>query len=300
MCQVIATEEFYTCIVANVLLSKQFDPVRYKEELKKDWSEKAHIYHEHYAAPRAGPFKSVEKLVEVAKLREGDRVLDVATGTGIVAMEALKKIGKSGKVVGIDISSGPLAIAKKEINNLSNVEFLEMDAEDLKFPDQSFDVVLNQFALFFFPDTQKALREIKRVLVRNGRIAISVHGSEENVPYFSISTSILHYIPDIRPAGAPTPYRFGKLEALKAELEKCGLKNIDIRSYTYTYNAGTFDDYWSEFMRSTANAIRSRLESLEPAMLEKIRNESKEKAEKFLNNGVIEFPWQVLVASATT
>lgn len=300
MYQAIASEEFYTCIVANVLLSKQFDPVRYKEELKKDWSEKAHIYHEHYAAPRAGPFKSVEKLVEVAKLREGDRVLDVATGTGIVAMEALKKIGKSGKVVGIDISSGPLAIAKKEINNLSNVEFLEMDAEDLKFPDQSFDVVLSQFALFFFPDTQKALREIKRVLVRNGRIAISVHGSEENVPYFSISTSILHYIPDIRPTGAPTPYRFGKPEALKAELEKCSLKNIDIRSYTYTYNAGTFDNYWSEFMRSTANAIRSRLESLDPAMLEKIRNESKEKAEKFLKNGVIEFPWQVLVASATT
>lgn len=284
----------------NVLLSKQFDPVRYKEELKKDWSEKAHIYHEHYAAPRAGPFKSVEKLVEVAKLREGDRVLDVATGTGIVAMEALKKIGKCGKVVGIDISSGPLAIAKKNINNLSNVEFLEMDAEDLKFPDQSFDVVLSQFALFFFPDTQKALREIKRVLVRDGRIAISVHGSEENVPYFSISTSILHYIPDMRPVGTPTPYRFGKPEALKAELEKCSLKNIDIRSYTYTYNAGTFDDYWNEFMRSTANAIRSRLESLEPVMLEKIRNESKEKAEKFLKNGTLEFPWQVLIASATT
>jgi ubiquinone/menaquinone biosynthesis C-methylase UbiE len=284
-----------------VLLSKQFDPVKYKEDVKKDWKEKACIYHEHYVIPRAGPFKSTGKLMEAAKLREGDKVLDIATGTGIVAMEALKKIGKNGKIVGIDISSGPLAIARKEMGNVENVEFIERDAEDLKFPDQSFDVAICQFALFFFPDTQKALSEIKRVLVRNGRIAISVHGSEENVPYFSsISTSILHHIPNIRPAGTPNPYRFGKSDALKAELEKCDLKNIDIKSYTYTYNAGTFDDYWKEFMLSAANVIRNRLESMDASILEKIRSESKEKAEKYLKGDAIEFPWQVLVASATT
>jgi len=282
-------------------LNKQFDPVRYKEELKKDWTEKACIYHEHYVARRAGPFKSVEKLIEVAKLHEGDNVLDIATGTGIVAREALNRLGKSGKVVGIDISAGPLAIARKEMSSADNIDFFEMDAEDLKFPDQSFDVAVSQFALFFFPDTQKALREIKRVLVKNGRIAISVHGSEENVPYFtSISSSILHHIPDIRPVGSPNPCRYGRPSSLRVELEKCDLKNIDVKSYSYTYNAGIFDDYWREFMRSTANRIRNRLESLDPAVLEKIRSESKEQAQKFLKDGIIEFPWEVLVASATT
>ena len=282
-------------------MNKQFDPVRYKEELKKDWTEKACIYHEHYVVRRAGPFKSVEKLIEVAKLHEGDNVLDIATGTGIVAREALNRLGKSGKVVGIDISAGPLAIARKEMSNADNIDFFEMDAEDLKFPDQSFDVAVSQFALFFFPDTQKALREIKRVLVKNGRIAISVHGSEENVPYFtSISSSILHHIPDIRPVGSPNPCRYGRPSSLRGELEKCDLKNIDVKSYSYTYNAGIFDDYWREFMRSTANRIRNRLESLDPAVLEKIRSESKEQAQKFLKDGIIEFPWEVLVASATT
>ncbi|MFQ5940256.1 MAG: class I SAM-dependent methyltransferase [Nitrososphaerales archaeon] len=294
-------EEFYRRVLTNGLLNKEFDPIRYKEEVRKDWNEKACIYHEHYVAPRVGPFKSLEKLTEAAKLREGDRVLDIATGTGIVAIEALKKIGESGKVVGIDISSGALKIAKKELNNSHNVELLQMDAEDLKFPDQSFDVALSQFALFFFPDTQKALAEIKRVLVKNGRVAVSVHGSEENVPYFtSISSSILHHIPDIRPPGTPNPYRFGKCDVLKGELEKCNLKNIEIKSYIYTYNAGTFDDYWREFMRSTANAIRHRLESFDSLILDKIRIESKEKTEKFLRGNKIEFPWQVLVASATT
>lgn len=279
----------------------QFDPVKYKEDVKRDWNEKAEFYHQHYVLPRTGPFKSVEKLIETARLHEGDRVLDIATGTGIVATEVLKRIGKNGRVVGIDISSGPLAIARREIGNIKNVQFLEMDAEELKFPDRSFDVAISQFALFLFPDTQKALKEIKRVLVKNGRIAISVHGSEENVPYFtSIRSSILHYVPDIRPSGTPDPFRFGKPELLRAELERAGLKNIDVKSYTYTYNAGTFNDYWEEFMRSTANAIRDKLESLDSNILEKIRIESKERAEKYLNNNMIEFPWQVLVASAAT
>jgi len=283
-----------------ILLSVQFDPVKYKEELKKDWSEKASIYHENYVAPRVGPFKSIEKLIEVAKLCEGDRVLDVATGTGIVAMEALKKVGRNGKVVGIDISPGPLTIARKELGMINNIELLEMDAEDLKFPDESFDVALSEFALFFFPDAQKALREIKRVLVKDGRMAISVHGSEENIPYFSsISNSILHYIPDIRPPGTPNPYRFGKHDVLRAELERCDLKNIDTKSYVYTYNAGTFDDYWNEFILSTATAIRKRLESVDASVFEKIRNEAKQKVEKFLKGDTLEFPWEVLVASAT-
>ena len=283
-----------------MLLSRRFDPVRYKEDVKKDWSEKASIYHERYVAPKAGPFKSVEKLIEAAKLREGDKVLDIATGTGIVAIESLKKIGMYGKVVGIDLSSGPLKIARKQIENVDNIEFFEMDAEDLQFPDQSFDVAISQFALFFFPDTQKALREIKRVLLDDGRVAISVHGTEENVPYFtSISSSILHHLPDIRPAGTPNPYRLGKPNALKAELEKCDLKNIDIKIYNYTHKAGIFDDYWRDFIRTTANTIRTRLESLEPNMLQQIKIESRIKAEKFLKGGTIEFPWQVLIASAT-
>ncbi|MEM2759694.1 MAG: methyltransferase domain-containing protein [Nitrososphaerales archaeon] len=287
-------------LVKNVLLRRQFDPVKFKEDVRKDWTEKASIYHEHYVVPRVGPFKSVEMLIEAAKLRKGDRVLDIATGTGVVAMEALRKVGRDGKVIGVDISPGPLEIARREAR-ASNVEFLEMDAEDLKFPDQSFDVAVCQFALFFFPDTQRALSEMKRVLVKNGRIVISVHGSEENAPYFtSISSSILDYIPQIRHAGTPNPHRFGKSDTLLAELEKRSLRNIDIKSYTYTYNAGTFDDYWRECMRSAANAIRNMLESLDTMMHEKIRSESKAKAERYLKGNTIEFPWQVLIASATT
>ncbi len=280
-------------------LSEQFDPVSYKEDVKKLWNEKAEIYHERYVSKKVGPFKSLEKLIDSAKLQSGDRVLDVATGTGIVAIEALKQVGNEGKVVGIDISTGPLAIAKRTAGNTANLQFMEMDAEDLRFPDGSFDVVLSEFALMFFPDSQKALGEMKRVLVEHGRIAVSVHGSADNVPYFSvIMNALMKYAPEIIPAGRPGPHRFGEPALLRAEFEKAGFEEINVVSYTYPYNTGTFEEYWREYMESTAAAMRAKIEGLDAGLYAKIKDESKAKAERFLKDGKIEFPWQVLVVSA--
>jgi len=280
-------------------LSERFDPVSYKEDLKKLWNEKAEIYHERYASKKVGPFKSLQELIATAKLQRGDRVLDVATGTGIVAIEAVEKVGNDGKVVGIDISTGPLAIAKRTAGNANNLQFLEMDAEDLKFPDGSFDVVLSEFALMFFPDSQRALREMKRILVKNGRIAVSVHGSADNAPYLSvIMNALMKYAPEIIPAGRPGPHRFGEPDLLRTEFENSGFKEINVAVFSYPYNAGTFEEYWNEYMESAAASIRAKVESLDAELYAKIKEEAKAKAEWFIKDGKIEFPWQVLVASA--
>jgi ubiquinone/menaquinone biosynthesis C-methylase UbiE len=280
-------------------LSEQFDPASYKEELKKLWSEKAETYHERYASKKLGSFKSLEELLNAAKLRKGDRVLDVATGTGLVASEAIKRVGDEGSVVGIDLSPGPLEIARRTAGNAKNLQFLEMDAEDLKFPDGSFDVVLSEFALMFFPDSQKALKEMKRVLVDHGRIALSVHGSAENVPYFSvIMSTLIKYVPDILPAGRPSPHRFGEPDLLRREFENSGFKEINVAAYTYPYSMGTFEEYWNDYMGSAAATIKTKIEGLDADLRTKIIKESRTKSERYLQDGKIDFPWQVLVVSA--
>lgn len=286
------------CNKYNVL-SEQFDPVSYKEEVKKLWGEKAETYHEKYASKKIGPFKSLEELLKAVNLQKSDKVLDVATGTGIVATEAVKRVGDDGKVVGIDLSPGPLQIAKRTSGNIKNLQFLEMDAEELKFPDRSFDVVLSEFALMFFPNSQKALKEMRRVLVDHGRIVLSVHGSAENVPYFSvIMSTLIKYVSDIVPAGRPSPHRFGEPDLLRHEFENSGFKEIIVKSYTYSYNLGTFEEYWNDYMESAAASIRTKIESLDAGLYAKIKEESRTKATRFLKDGKIDFPWQVLVASA--
>ncbi len=138
------------------------------------------------------------KMVSLAKIKTGDCVLDVGTGTGVVALQAAQKIGTAGKVFGIDLSEGMLAAAEAKSERLGlgqKVDFSRMDAEDLKFEAEKFDVAVSLFALLHFPDPSKALREIYRVVRPGASLVVAVGSSP---PLFSISglTHRLKLLPD--------------------------------------------------------------------------------------------------------
>jgi ubiquinone/menaquinone biosynthesis C-methylase UbiE len=118
------------------------------------------------------------RLTELAVLCSGARVLDVATGTGIVALSAARIVGPTGRVVGVDLSPEMLARARHKLalTDLAQVEFREGDAQRLDLPDRSFDVVLCASSLFFVPDMAGALREWRRVLVPGGLAGFSSFG----------------------------------------------------------------------------------------------------------------------------
>ena len=120
-----------------------------------------------------GPW--ADRLLFTAAVRPNEHVLDVATGTGIVARRAARRVGVGGRVVGLDASADMLATARRaaEREGLC-VEWHAGLAERLPFPDQSFDLVLCQAALMFFADRLAALRQMHRVLREGGRVAISV------------------------------------------------------------------------------------------------------------------------------
>ncbi len=118
------------------------------------------------------------RVVAHANIAPGTAVLDIACGRGALLFPAQKKVGQSGRVIGIDLAEGMVAQTRGDIANLGveNVAVLHMDAEKLQFQAESFDVVLCGFALFFFPNLELALAEIYRVLKPNGVFAISTFG----------------------------------------------------------------------------------------------------------------------------
>ena len=118
---------------------------------------------------------TARRLLEKADLFSGARLLDIATGTGIVAMTAAEIVGPKGKVVGVDLSPDMLALARQKsaAAGYSNIEFRAGDAEKLDFPDGSFDAVLCASSLFFIPDMLSALKESRRVLAPRGRVGFN-------------------------------------------------------------------------------------------------------------------------------
>jgi len=271
----------------------------YKKRNMKIWNEVAPRYHKRWASVNKGPFQSTKKLIELIKINERNLVLDVACGTGVVTKQIQKKVGKSGYVIGIDTSITAIKIAKKENNKNKNLDFLNADAENLSFS-KKFDIVTCQYALFFFPNAQKALKNIKNNLKKSGIIGISVHGSNENVPFFSsIIDSATKYIPDYIPPGTPDLDRFGTKSALKTEVRKAGFTNIVTKEFIFNYNPGKFEDYWKNYIKYIAKPLKKKLNELEYSKRKEFKNSVKEKTLQYTKrNGDIIFPWQVLILTA--
>lgn len=133
---------------------------------------KAATSYERYIVPSIGR-PSAQAVIQVAALREGERVLDLACGTGVAARLAVEQVGRTGAVIGIDPHPGMLDVAR---GTSSDVEWRQGSAEDLPLPDQSFDAIVCSISFQFFADKARALEEMRRVLVPGGRVALGTPG----------------------------------------------------------------------------------------------------------------------------
>lgn len=144
--------------------------------------------YQRYFVPTIGAPLAAD-LVDVAALRPGERVLDVACGTGVVARLAAERVGATGTVAGVDLNPGMLAVARSVTPRGMSIEWYQTSAEAMPLPDEAFDVVLCQLGLQFLPDKPAAMREMKRVLVPAGRLVINVVGPKP--PVFTILAEAL-------------------------------------------------------------------------------------------------------------
>jgi SAM-dependent methyltransferase len=172
----------------------------------------------------------VSKVADAARIQPGLRVLDVACGTGVLARAVHLRTGPTGYVAGLDPSPGMLAVAN-EIEPA--VDWRQGTAESLPFADRSFGAVVSQFGLMFFVDRQQALREMLRVLVHGGRLAVAVWDSFENIPAYASEVALLERTAGRRAADAlRAPFVLGNWKDLAALFSEAGVASPEITTHS--------------------------------------------------------------------
>jgi SAM-dependent methyltransferase len=184
----------------------------------------AEIYDEMFVPALFGQWGPV--LCEVARVQRGDHVLDVACGTGALALAALARVGPEGKVVGLDANAGMLSVARR---NSASIAWHEGCAEALPFADREFTVVASQFGIMFFEDRVQALREMMRVLRPGGRLAVAVWDALGKCPAYATFADLIERLLGKRLAEAiRTPFSLGDTALLQGICREANIPETEI------------------------------------------------------------------------
>jgi ubiquinone/menaquinone biosynthesis C-methylase UbiE len=189
----------------------------------------------------------IPTLLEMARLAPGQRVLDVATGTGAAAEFALNVIGPSGHVTALDIAAPMLDEARRRLGLRPNVVFGLQDGQSLTLPDEAFDAVLCSMALMIFKDRSGALAGFHRVLRKGGYAAVSLNTTAERSLTSHIRTALAQVLPERAAeiaAGREPHYGLGRPERIRPLFEAVGFQDVVTHMETRCFTYPSFADYY--------------------------------------------------------
>ena len=204
-----------------------------------------------------------QRLVELAGVEPGSRVLDVACGYGEPSLTAARMAGPGGSVVATDISAKMLAYGRKRAADagLENIEFVESDAAGLEYPEGSFDAALSRWGIIFEPDGEAAAARVRGFLKTGARMAISSWGSPERVPFLAIPMRTAMQALDVPPPppGTPGPLSRPTPEALGGLLEAGGFSDVEVEEAEVSFEWESPDEF-TTYVKEIAPPIRAMID----------------------------------------
>jgi len=213
------------------------------------------------------------RTIERLGLKGGERVLDVCCGSGASAIPAAEMVGSQGSVVGVDLAENLLELARSKAKQqgITNVQFQPGDITNLPFDDDSFDVVVCVFGIFFVPDMEAALRQLKRVLRPAGKLAITTWGpgffEPANTEFWN---SVRNVRPDLYKGFNPWD-RISEADDLRSLLIAAGFTQPEVVAETGSQPVDSPSDWWAMIMGS---GYRGTVEQMTPDAREQVQKEN--------------------------
>jgi ubiquinone/menaquinone biosynthesis C-methylase UbiE len=243
--------------------SPQFNPALLQEEQKQVWNQAADTWGDMRALAADAEQTVSDRLIALAQITEGQRVLDIATGAGDPAVTAARVVGPSGAVVGIDQAAQMLHLARQRAAaaGLTNISFIEANAQTLDLTSQSFDAVLSRWGLMFFLPLVPALAEFRRVLRPGGYLAAAVWGTPQQVPIISASCAAVmgQLGRPLPPPDAPGPFNLANAGKLAESLTEAGFHDVRTEPLTMSLTFPTVHAF-VRFQRATNRLVTTVIE----------------------------------------
>ncbi len=276
-----------------------FDPVQYKNTTHDQWQAAAEAWYRWSPTLKQWLGKATDRMLEMAGISEGHRVLDIAAGAGEQSITAAKKVGPSGYVLATDISANILDYARQmaEQAGVNNMETKVMDGENLSLPGETFDAVISRVGLIYFPDQQKALTEMLRVLKPGGKVAAIVYSTPDKNKFFSVPVSIIRNRAKLPPPlpGQPGPFSLGAAGVIEKAFSQAGFNNVTAELINSPLQLPSAKEC-VQFEKESFGALHQMMSSLSSKEKESTWVEIENELKKFETGKGFEGPCEMVVA----
>lgn len=234
-------------------------------------------------------------LIRLAALRPGERILDVACGTGIVARLASQQVGSNGTVAGLDVNPGMLEVARSTTPADMSIEWYESSAEDMLLPDEAFNVVLCQLSLQFMTDKLAALQEMRRVLVPGGRLILNVPGPTAKI-FAVLAEAMERHISSQAAGFVNHVFSLHDPTEIQQLMSQAGFRDIAVQANNKMLNLPPPKEFLWQYVHSTPLAgVVAKVDEEDLTALER---EVVEKWQDFEEDGTLMYQQRIVVASA--
>jgi SAM-dependent methyltransferase len=259
-----------------------------------EWADRAASYAS-YAVPKNRPF--ARRLVRLMGPTAGERVIDIATGPGVVAIEVAAAMGDGGSVLATDLSPEwqPFVVGAAREAGVTGVTFQAMPAEALAPADASFDAAFCQFGLMFVPNPVLALQEMQRVLRPGGRLGIAVWSTPDRVGHFVAQRALMAALPPPDAPLGPSPTSLGEPGLIESLVAGAGFVEVAAERFTSAHEIVSPDHEWSRL--ASERRFADQLERLDAARVQEIRRTVVAALEERRTDGVIRLESEAILVT---
>lgn len=279
-----------------------FDATKYKNAQREQWNKDGAAWRRWNPALDRWYGDATRQMLDLARIQPDQRILDIAAGAGEPAVSAAERVGPGGYVLATDISEGiaELALQVARERGLDQIETRAMDGKKLDLPDASFDTVLCRLGLMYMPHPVTALREWRRALKADGRVAVLVFSTPDRNLWGAMPASIIRRRTQLSPPvpGQPGPFSLGGSGVLQDVFHQAGFADAEVHAVPVHHRATSAAEY-VRVAREAFGAFNAMMAHLTPPERDSAWNEIEGSMRIFESPDGFDVPGECLIGAAT-